>query len=52
MVDIGSSMGGLGCYTLTLVIEYPPLVEHDIRIAHVAEASVDTLWAQHTLLRS
>lgn len=52
MVDIGSFMGGLGCYTLTLVTEYSPLMEHDIKITYIAEASVDTLWAQHILLHS
>lgn len=52
MVDTGSTMGRLGCYTFTLIIENPPLMEHDIRIAHIVEASVDTLWAQHILLRS
>lgn len=52
MVDTGSTMGGLGCYMLTLIIEYPPLMEHDIRITHIVEASVDTLWTQHILLHS
>lgn len=52
MVDTGSFMGGLGCYTLTLVIEYPALMEHGIRITHIAEASADPLWTQHILFYS